>query len=79
VVSQSRAHDGALQKEDTVMIKRPSFPVAHAADPSLRRSFDHKLTILALVLAIIVAAALLVRAGPIAPTESDPDTFVLGP
>jgi len=69
----------ALQKEDTVMIKRPSLPVAHAADPSLRRRFDHKLSIVALVLAIIVAAALLVRAGPIAPTESDPDTFVLGP
>jgi len=34
----------------------------------------------ALVLAIIVAAALLVRAaGPIPETESDPNTFVVGP
>jgi hypothetical protein len=61
------------------MIKRPSFTAAHAADPSPRRRFDHKLTVVALVLAIIVAAALLVRAGPIVPTESDPDSFVLGP
>jgi len=61
------------------MIKRSSFAVDHAAEPSPRRRFDHKLTVVALVLAIIVAAALLVRASPIAPTESDPDTFVLGP
>jgi hypothetical protein len=61
------------------MIKRPSFPVAHA-DPSSRRRFDQRLTVVVLVLAIIVVAGLLVRAvGPIPETPSDPNTFVVGP
>jgi hypothetical protein len=69
----------ALQQEDTPMIKRPSFPVADAqASPG--RRFDHRLTTVAVALAIILAAAMLVRyTGPIPDTESDPDTYVVGP
>ena len=48
------------------MIKRPSFPVYRATVQAPRRSFDHRLTIVTIALAIIVAAGLLVRAtGPI--------------
>ena len=61
------------------MTKRPSFPVARA-EPSSRRQFDHRLGVVALALAILVAAGLLVRVvGPIPQTESDPDTYVVGP
>lgn len=62
------------------MIKRPSFPVYRAVDRPSRRSFDHRLTVVACALAIIVAAALLVRAaGPIPETASDPETSLVGP
>ena len=63
------------------MIKRPSFPVYRVATPPRpsSRSFDRRLTIAAVALAIIVAAALLVRAaGPIE-TPSDPETYLVGP
>jgi hypothetical protein len=77
-----RAHIEALQQEETPMIKRPSFPVYRtAAVPARasRQSFDRRLTIAAVALAIIVAGALLVRAtGPIE-TPSDPDSYLIGP
>ena len=61
-----------LHQEETVMIKRPSFPVYRVPAPASRRTFDHWLTVGTFVLAIIVAAALIVRAaGPIAETPSD--------
>ena len=64
------------------MFERTSFPLARAADRSSGRRFDHRLTAVALALAIIVAAAILVRSvGPIPETESDPDlnTHLVGP
>ena len=62
------------------MIKRPSFPVARAEPSSRRQQFDHRLTTIAVALAIIVAAAMLVRyMGPIPQTESEPETYVVGP
>ncbi len=62
------------------MIKRPSFPVYRAPMPVSRRSFDHRLTTVTVALAILVAAALLVRAvGPIAAPASDPDAYLVGP
>ena len=62
------------------MVKRPSFPVYRVAEPPTRRSFDHRLTAVAFFLAIVVAAALLVKAvGPIPATPSDPDTYLIGP
>jgi hypothetical protein len=62
------------------MIKRPSFPVYRVVERPSRRSFDRRLTVVTLVLAVIVVAALLVRAaGPIPETPSDPDTFAVGP
>ncbi len=64
------------------MIKRPSFPVYRASAvpaPASRRSFDHRLTVVAFALAIVVAAALLVHAsGPIE-IPSDTDTYLVGP
>jgi hypothetical protein len=61
------------------MIKRPSFPVYRAPAQSPQRSFDHRLTVATLVLAIIVATALLVRAaGPIE-TPSDPEAYMVAP
>jgi uncharacterized membrane protein len=69
----------ALQQEDTLMIKRPSFPVART-EPASRGRFDHRLATIAVALAIIVAAAMLVRyMGPIPQTESDPETYAVGP
>jgi hypothetical protein len=62
------------------MIKRPSFPVYRASAEAPRRSFDHRLTVVALVLAIIVAAGLLVHAaGRIAETPADPGASLVGP
>ena len=61
------------------MIKRPSFPVYRAAAQAPRRSFDHRLTVATIALAITVAAALLVSAaGPIE-TPADLQTHVVGP
>ena len=61
------------------MVKRPSFPVYRVSAQAPRRSFDHRLTVVAVALAIIVAAALLVRAaGPIE-TPSDPESYMVGP
>ena len=64
------------------MIKRPSFPVYRTTalpEQASRQSFDHRLTIAAAALAIIVAGALLVRAtGPIE-MPSDTDTYLVGP
>jgi hypothetical protein len=61
------------------MIKRPSFPVYRAPAQSSQRSFDHRLTVAAVALAIIVAAAFLVRAtGPIE-SPSDPETYMVAP
>ncbi len=69
-----------LQQEDTVMIKRPSFPVYRTLERPARRSFDHRLTVAAFALAIVVAAALLVKAaGPIPEAPSDPETSLVGP
>src|SRR5260370_25284655 len=68
----------AVQQEGTVMIKKPSFPAARAEPSSRRQQFDHRLSVVAVPLAIIVAAALLVRyMGPIPQTESDPDTYMV--
>jgi hypothetical protein len=62
------------------MIKRPPFPVYRAVERPVRRSFDRRLTVVALVLAIIAAAGLLVRAaGPIPETHFDPDNYLVGP
>ena len=62
------------------MIKRPSFPVYRPAERPSRRSFDHRLTVVAFALAIIVAAGLLVRAvGPLPETDYDPNTYTVGP
>jgi hypothetical protein len=70
----------APPQEDTIMIKKPSFPATHAEASSRRQQFDHRLSVVVVALAIIVAAALLVRyMGPIPQTESDPDTYVVGP
>jgi hypothetical protein len=70
----------ALPQEDTIMIKKPSFPATRAEPSSRRQQFDHRLSVVAVALAIIVAAALLVRyMGPIPQTESDLDTYVVGP
>jgi hypothetical protein len=44
------------------MIKRPSFPLVRATERPPHRSFDHRLTVIALVLATIAAVGLLVRA-----------------
>jgi hypothetical protein len=61
------------------VIKRPSFPVARA-EPASGRRFDHRLATVAVALAILVAAAMLVRyTGPVPATASDPDTYVVGP
>lgn len=61
------------------MIKRPSFPVYRVPAQPARRSFDHRLTVVAVALAIIVAAALLVRtAGPI-DMPADTDAYMVGP
>ena len=61
------------------MIKRPSFPVYRVPARTSRRSFDHWLTVATVALAMIVAAALLVRAaGPIE-TPSDPESYLVGP
>jgi hypothetical protein len=68
-----------VQQEDTIMVKRPSFPVYRVVEQPSRRSFDRRLTVATLVLAIIVAAALLVRAaGPIE-TPFDPTSSMVGP
>ena len=61
------------------MIKRPSFPVYRATAQAPRRSFDHRLTVATLVLAVIVAAALLVRAAGPMETSSDPETYMVAP
>ena len=62
------------------MVKRPSFPVYRVAEQTTRRSFDHRLTAVAFLLAIVVAGALLAKAvGPIPETPSDPDTYLIGP
>ena len=62
------------------MVKRPSFPVYRVAERPARRSFDHRLTAVAFFLAIVVAAGLLAKAvGPIPPTPSDPETYLVGP
>jgi hypothetical protein len=62
------------------MVKRPSFPVYRVAERPVRRNFDHRLTAIALVLAIIVAAGLLVKAvGPIPETPSDPESYLVAP
>jgi hypothetical protein len=62
------------------MIKRPSFPVYRVAERSARPSLDRRLSVVALMLAIIVAAGLLVRAaGPIPETPFDPDNCLVGP
>jgi hypothetical protein len=69
----------AFQQEDSIMIKRPSFPVART-EPASRGRFDHRLATITVALAIIVAAAMLVHyTGPMPQTESDPDTYVVGP
>jgi hypothetical protein len=63
------------------MIKRPSFPVYRVATTprASRRSFDHRLTVVTVALAIVVAAALLARAaGPIE-MPSDSETYLVGP
>ncbi len=63
------------------MIKRPSFPVYRMATPprASSRNFDHRLTVATVALAIVVAAALLVRStGPIE-APSDPETYLVGP
>jgi len=61
------------------MIKRPSFAVYRLPADAPRRSFDRRLTVAAVALAIILAAALLVRAaGPIE-TPSDPENYLVGP
>jgi hypothetical protein len=61
------------------MIKRPSFPVYRATAQAPRRSFDRRLTIATFVLAVIVAAALLVRAAGPMETSSDPETYMVAP
>jgi len=62
------------------MVKRPSFPVYRVVEQPARRSFDRRLTVAAFVLAIIVAAALLVKAaGPIPETPSDPTSSMVAP
>jgi hypothetical protein len=62
------------------MVKRPSFPVYRVVEQPTRRSFDRRLAVATLVLAIIVVAALLVRAaGPIPETPSDPTSSMAAP
>jgi hypothetical protein len=70
----------SVQQEDIAMVKRPSFPVYRVVEPPSRRSFDRRLTLATLALAIIVVAALVVRAaGPIPETPSDPTSSMVGP
>jgi len=62
------------------VIKRPSFPVYRVTERPARPGVDHRLSVVALVLAIIVVAGLLVRAaGPISETPFDPDNYLVGP
>jgi hypothetical protein len=62
------------------MVKRPSFPVYRVVERPSRRSFDRRLTVVAVALAILAAAALLVQAaGPIPETPSDPTSTLVAP
>ena len=62
------------------MIKRPSFPLERAVDPSLGRRFDHQLVAVVLGLVIMTAVALLVHAAaPVGDTPSDPESSVVMP
>jgi hypothetical protein len=61
------------------MIKRPSFPGA-PAELIARRRFDHRLMVVALVLAALVAAGMLARlTGPMTAPEVDPNSYLVGP
>jgi len=77
---RERTHIHVPHQEEDPVIKRPSFPVYRVTERTARPSVDHRLSVVALVLAIIVAAGLLVRAaGPISETPSDPDNYLVDP
>lgn len=62
------------------MVKRPSFPVYRVVERPSPRSFDRRLTVATVALAIVVVAALVVRAaGPLPETPSDPTSSMVGP